>query len=660
MVNSEREEYRKYLDFVEYLLIHSFTIPVRPSGAGITVYDNFYKRNLTMKDWDDLYGKWRKFIEGKYDANIVEQIEEMKVEKFEEKVGKITNIDLEDYRRLIPLSPEDIKPILIIWTPRDGIPEVKEAFSKIDYVDKLWLKFFDKPCVLAETKKFFTQHKEYTHMIIVLDDEVCPPDSVKILIKTLLQYDLPVLCGCFNYCNTGLDKKPYCTWCERKEPHKLLNVSFKPIDFEAFQRAKLGCDGQAMIDSFHFVSEEWRLQNPIIHQVWFQGFPLTVIRRDIYEKIGFKYDGSTDVPWAKDCAQAGIPQFCDFSLKITHMAGEKERKLLCNIGRRQYEIVLEKANVPLIIEGLPPIPKLNVLIVIDVYGWAFDFDSRAIKKYSRHNCTVKTIEEVTQNDIDFYDVIYGMHPSLIMSVKNRFNITKNRKSKNYCMGFACNPTEQFSTGMVTYSIPHDDSVDCIGCYSRQSYEYALKEVIPYDKKVYLLLNGVDTAIFKFKEKMPSNDFVVGWVGNSTRMCKRVHLLKRLNFPVKIKDDWGNQHFVKNRSQDGMITFYDGIDVLVSVSSSEGLPRPILEAMACGIPVVATDAGAVSGFVDKEWLVPANADEETIVKEINRRLTLLKNNPKLRKEVGRHNYNIIMKKWTSKDQVKLCDSMFERR
>lgn len=656
MVESDKIEYRRYLDFVGMLLRKGFTIPNRPTHKGESVYDNYYRRSLTMDDWDALYGRWEIFIKRR--TNIIEELAEREVERFEEKVGKIpNNIEIDSFKRSHPIESFEINPIMIIWTPRDTIIEANEAFSKIDYVDKLHLKFYDKPSVLAQTHKFFMAHKEYTHMIIVIDDEVCPPDSVKILMKTLLQYDLPILCGCFNYCNTGIEKGTYyCGWCKRGEHHKLLNVTFDPIDFVAENKARLAGDGNGMIDAFHFVTEEWRLKHPIIKQVWFQGFPLTFIRRDIYEKIGFKYNGSTDMPWAMDCSKAGIPQFCDFSLKIQHLARPSDRIL--QVGRQSPQIVFEKAKSEFIVKS-ETTPKLNVLMIIDVYGWAFDFDARAIKKYSRHNCVIKSISEVTDNDIEYFDVIYCMHPSLLNSIKAHFNIKKNRNSKNYCSGFASAPTEKFSTGIVIYPVPKDYSVDCIGCYSRESYEYVLKEVEGCWKKVYLLFNGIDTEIFK-PSKNPSNDFVVGWAGNSTRLCKRTYLLPRLSFPVTMKDSWGNKYFVKNRTQDDMIDFYHSIDVLVSVSNSEGLPRPVLEAMACGLPVVSTDAGAIPEVIGKEWLVPRNADEDTIIREIDKRLTLLKNNPDLRRKVGLRNLRIIKEKWSSRDTTKKCDEMFERK
>ncbi len=63
------------------------------------------------------------------------------------------------------------------------------------------------------------------------------------------------------------------------------------------------------------------------------------------------------------------------------------------------------------------------------------------------------------------------------------------------------------------------------------------------------------------------------------------------------------------------------DVLICASWSEGFPNVILEAMACGLAIIATDVGAISAMVsDKNgWLIePANQKQlhQTILDAIN--------------------------------------------
>jgi glycosyltransferase involved in cell wall biosynthesis len=63
------------------------------------------------------------------------------------------------------------------------------------------------------------------------------------------------------------------------------------------------------------------------------------------------------------------------------------------------------------------------------------------------------------------------------------------------------------------------------------------------------------------------------------------------------------------------------DVLVCASWSEGFPNVILEGMACGLAIIATNVGAISAMVsDKNgWLIePANTDvlHKTMLEVIN--------------------------------------------
>jgi colanic acid/amylovoran biosynthesis glycosyltransferase len=56
-----------------------------------------------------------------------------------------------------------------------------------------------------------------------------------------------------------------------------------------------------------------------------------------------------------------------------------------------------------------------------------------------------------------------------------------------------------------------------------------------------------------------------------------------------------------------------IDIFLNLSRSEGLPVSIMEAMASGIPVMATDVGGTSEIVDNQngWLLPSNPTAKTV-------------------------------------------------
>jgi glycosyltransferase involved in cell wall biosynthesis len=95
--------------------------------------------------------------------------------------------------------------------------------------------------------------------------------------------------------------------------------------------------------------------------------------------------------------------------------------------------------------------------------------------------------------------------------------------------------------------------------------------------------------------------------------------------VIIGDDWGEKQNISNlikkfNLQDSVILIghvdekeliqaYASADIFVLPSYGEGLPTVMLEAMACGIPVVATDVGGVAeGLGGCGILTNPNADE----------------------------------------------------
>lgn len=140
-------------------------------------------------------------------------------------------------------------------------------------------------------------------------------------------------------------------------------------------------------------------------------------------------------------------------------------------------------------------------------------------------------------------------------------------------------------------------------------------------------DGVDTALFcprtgRRERSRPSDPLVVGWVGNAdwgapghdhkgfhsivrpaierlagTRLQVRGHFAERTLEPIPYE---------------AMPDYYAQIDVLVCASLSEGTPQPVLQAMACGVPIVSTDVGIVrdafgplqAGYILRERSVDA--------------------------------------------------------
>lgn len=59
---------------------------------------------------------------------------------------------------------------------------------------------------------------------------------------------------------------------------------------------------------------------------------------------------------------------------------------------------------------------------------------------------------------------------------------------------------------------------------------------------------------------------------------------------------GRVRLLGNVSQDVLVDCYNGADALVLASSREGMPNVVLEALACGLPVIATTVGGIPELI----------------------------------------------------------------
>jgi glycosyltransferase involved in cell wall biosynthesis len=113
-------------------------------------------------------------------------------------------------------------------------------------------------------------------------------------------------------------------------------------------------------------------------------------------------------------------------------------------------------------------------------------------------------------------------------------------------------------------------------------------------RVVFIPNGVDLSVFK------PRTYLVGWCGSKVRCA---YEYKGVNYIVKAveminKEGLINVKFVEDPSNpplvtyppDVMVNFYQDLDVFVSASIGEGCSNVVLEALACGVPVVMTKTG----------------------------------------------------------------------
>jgi len=151
----------------------------------------------------------------------------------------------------------------------------------------------------------------------------------------------------------------------------------------------------------------------------------------------------------------------------------------------------------------------------------------------------------------------------------------------------------------------------------------------------------DILINAFKEVLKKHKKVRLVIVGDGYMEKK---LKRMASGVKNIDFRG---FVRNEKLSG---YYNNADIIVIPSLSEGLPNTLLEAMAFGLPVIASRVGGIPEVVGEEnGVLVEPGDQKALSEGINK----LFKKPRLMREMGKKNrkkvelkfsQNTIAKQW----------------
>lgn len=207
-------------------------------------------------------------------------------------------------------------------------------------------------------------------------------------------------------------------------------------------------------------------------------------------------------------------------------------------------------------------------------------------------------------------------------------------------------------------------VDQLVAVSRTLKE-AAKALAQPKREIRVIYMGCDTEAFRFDETargqvrklldISSHEMIILFIGRLVEakgifelieafsqiqsQQPQTHLVfvgddrdrARLENQVRQKKLDGAIHFVGVRPHDEMPGWLSAADLLVLPSHNEGLPNVVIEAMACSIPVVATNVGGIPEVVEdeKSGLLIKKGDINSLIIAIN---DLLKDGEK-RKKMG---------------------------
>lgn len=98
-----------------------------------------------------------------------------------------------------------------------------------------------------------------------------------------------------------------------------------------------------------------------------------------------------------------------------------------------------------------------------------------------------------------------------------------------------------------------------------------------------------------------------WLGDGLYKNSMVNLAKELKIDSYVD-------FRGNVSRESVLDSMRGSDLFVLASRTEGLPRVVIEAMAMGLPIIATNVGGIPELINDKALVAKN-NEEALAKKI---------------------------------------------
>lgn len=218
--------------------------------------------------------------------------------------------------------------------------------------------------------------------------------------------------------------------------------------------------------------------------------------------------------------------------------------------------------------------------------------------------------------------------------------------------------------------------DKIICYTKEEQKEIMSLGLSRNK-IAVIHNGINTDFFTPKENGKNNNSLL-WIGRFTpkKGCEYLidaFKLLKIRYPhlklLMVGRGPNRDRIIKKIKENNMtdsITIKDFIpnneiqkvyresDVFVLPSLEEGVPRTILEAMACSVPIVCSNLPQLVNIVeDCGFLVP-KGDPKAIAEKVSEILS----QKKVAKELGENGRKKVIENYSWKDTVEKTIELYE--
>lgn len=346
--------------------------------------------------------------------------------------------------------------------------------------------------------------------------------------------------------------------------------------------------------------------------------------------------------------------------------------------------------------------KYKLCIVADVPNWAFDSIAQILKKKLsyKYDIRVEYFNRRTEKDLfyefieknDDCDLIHFLNRRTLLLMGTKVFYDKVKNNNINVEEYIENKKNKISTAVYDHIDLNPTGIiklkPIYNQYSKMYYTSTKKLFEIYSsiekfKQPDAMVHDIcDETIFiplnleRFEyNKIKDRPLIIGWVGNSVHSGQEDVDLKGFNTIIKPiieelkKENYNIEgHYAdrneKWRLEKEMPQYYSEIDVCICASIHEGTPRPVLEAMYCGVPIISTDVGLVSealGTKQREYIIGDRLNgenDEEIKKILKEKIIKIYNNRRILEELSQENLKSIVE-FDGGKTIKDFEEFFDR-